>query len=572
MESKTRKIKIIFTSDIHGNYFPYDFRHERWGKGSLQRVHAFVAQQCRHSACSTILIDGGDILQGEPTAYYFNYVSPGKRHKVADFCNFIGYDVGVIGNHDIETGHEVFNSFIRDCNYPILGANAISAHSGKPYFKPYTILFRSGVRIAVVGFVTPAIPHWVPIRSWEGIEFEDIKESARKWIKIIKETESPDFIIGLFHSGMDDGIVTPEYRENATRETVTSVDGFDLVLYGHDHASNMEEVESPSGKSVLCVNPGSFAYSVAEINLKFTIGAEGKAVQNDMACQLHYIGTLHNSHASEFRKHFNEDYKAVHRFASKKIGTFLSGVDISDAYFGSSAYIDLIQRLQLRISEADISFAAPLFFNASIEPGEVKVNNLFNMYRFEDCLYTLRMFGREIKNYLEMSYACWTNQMVSEDDNLLLIGPMKNNPERIGFKNFLFNFDSAAGIKYEVDVTKPEGKKVRIICMGDGTPFYEDKEYTVAMTAYRANGGGELLTKGAGLAKEEIKERIVSYTEKDIRHYLMQYIKEKETITPKAINHWRFVPEDWVAKAAERERRILFAKKEDSSSSESDVL
>ncbi|MCM1312598.1 MAG: 5'-nucleotidase C-terminal domain-containing protein [Bacteroides sp.] len=569
MESKTRKIKIIFTSDIHGNYFPYDFRHERWGKGSLQRVHAFVAQQCRHCSCSTILIDGGDILQGEPTAYYFNYVSPGKRHKVADFCNFIGYDVGVIGNHDIETGHEVFNSFIRDCNYPILGANAISVHTGKPYFKPYTILYRSGVRIAVVGFITPAIPHWVPIRSWDGIEFENIKESACKWIKIIKETENPDFIIGLFHSGMDDGIVTPEYRENATRETVTSVDGFDLVLYGHDHASNMEEVESPSGKSVLCVNPGSFAYSVAEINLRFALGQDGHVIHNDMTCQLHYIGTLHNLHASEFRKHFNEDCKAVHRFASRKLGTFLSGVDISDAYFGSSAYIDLIHRLQLRISGADISFAAPLFFNASIEPGDVKVNNLFNMYRFEDCLYTLRMSGHEIKRYLEMSYACWTNQMTSADDNLLLIGPMKNNPERIGFKNFLFNFDSAAGIKYEVDVTQPEGEKVRIICMGNGTPFYEDREYTVAMTAYRANGGGELLTKGAGIAKEDIKDRIVSYTEKDIRHYLMQYIKEKETVTPKAINHWRFVPEDWVAKAAERERKLLFEKKEDNVSSQS---
>lgn len=161
-----------------------------------------------------------------------------------------------------------------------------------------------------------------------------------------------------------------------------------------------------------------------------------------------------------------------------------------------------------------------------------------------------------------MSYACWTNQMTSENDNLLLTGPMKNNPERIGFKNFLFNFDSAAGIRYEVDVTKPEGEKVRILCMSDGKPFYEDRKYSVAMTAYRANGGGELLTKGAGLEKEAIKERIIAYTEKDIRHYLMQYIKEKETIKPQASNHWRFVPEDWVAKAAERERKLLFSKEE----------
>ena len=90
MENNIRRVKIIFTTDIHGNYFPHDFRHDHWGKGSLQRVHAFVAQQCRHeNAGSTILIDGGDMLQGEPTAYYFNYIKQEGKHKVSEICNYI---------------------------------------------------------------------------------------------------------------------------------------------------------------------------------------------------------------------------------------------------------------------------------------------------------------------------------------------------------------------------------------------------------------------------------------------------------------------------------------------------
>ena len=84
--------------------------------------------------------------------------------------------------------------------------------------------------------------------------------------------------------------------------------------------------------------------------------------------------------------------------------------------------------------------------------------------------------------------------------------------------------------------------------------------YTVAMTAYRANGGGELLTKGAGLSKEDIDSRIISVTEHDIRHYLMEYIKALGAIAPQPGNHWRFIPEDWAAQASERERKILFAK------------
>jgi len=554
----TRQIRIIFTTDIHGNYFPYDFRHDRWGKGSLQRVHAFVAQQLKANPISTILIDGGDILQGEPTAYYLNFIAQEEHHSVADMCNFIGYDVGVIGNHDIETGHEVFDSFVDNCTYPILGANVISEDTGLPYFEPYTILRRSGVKIAVIGFVTPAIPHWVPKQLWHDLRFEDITECARKWIAHVKEVEEPDYIIGLFHSGMEEGIITPDYKENAVRETASQVSGFDLILYGHDHASNMDEVENPEGRNILCVNPGCYAHSVAEVNISFQLNKDNKVTAHDTSCQLFYIGTISNTSGQDFKRHFSSDFRQIKEFASEKIGTLTETININDAYFGSSAYIDLIQSLQLSVSKADISFAAPLFFNAQIEAGDVKVSNLFDLYRFEDHLYSILLTGQEIKNYLEMSYGAWTNQMTSEDDFLLQLQPMKSNPNRMGFKNFIFNFDSAAGIIYTVDVTKPEGEKINIERFADGRPFKMEDVYTVAMTAYRANGGGELLTKGAGLTKEEISTRILGCTEKDMRHYLRLFIKEKKIIQPQAMNHWKFIPQDWVEKAISRERMLLF--------------
>ena len=116
MSSETKHLKIIFTTDVHGNYFPYDFRHGHWGKGSLQRVHAFVAKVVQESPGNTLLIDGGDMLQGEPTAYYFNSHCENSRHQVADICNYIGYDVAVIGNHDIEMGKRIFDKYVKECN------------------------------------------------------------------------------------------------------------------------------------------------------------------------------------------------------------------------------------------------------------------------------------------------------------------------------------------------------------------------------------------------------------------------------------------------------------------------
>ena len=558
MSSETKHLKIIFTTDVHGNYFPYDFRHGHWGKGSLQRVHAFVAKVVQESPGNTLLIDGGDMLQGEPTAYYFNSHCENSRHQVADICNYIGYDVAVIGNHDIEMGKRIFDKYVKECNFPVLGANAINTDTGEPYFQPYEVFYRQGLKIAVIGFITPAIPHWIPKEIWKGLRFEDIRESAEKWMKIVKEEENPDFIIGLMHSGMDEGIITSDYKENSTRETAENVEGFDLILYGHDHSNNMEEVTTRGGKNVPCVNPGCYAYNVAVVDVDFRIDAHGKVTSHEIQCTLNYIGTLHNQHGASFKRHFSYPFHEVKRYATQKIGTFLNRVDVTDAYFGSSAYIDLIQSLQLRISGADLSFTAPLFFNASIEAGDIRVSNLFDLYRFEDHLYTLLLTGEEIKKYLEMSYASWTQQMHSPHDPMLLICPMKSNPERMGFKNFIFNFDSAAGIRYEVDVTKPEGEKVHIFSMENGKPFLMNEIYTVAMTAYRANGGGELLTKGAGLSKEEMDSRILSISEYDIRHYLLGYIKELGTIDPHPQKHWRFIPEDWVQQAAERERKILF--------------
>ena len=524
MESHARqsKIKIIFTTDVHGFYFPYDFRHARWCKGSLQRVHGYVAQQCKENPAGTILIDGGDMLQGEPTSYYFNFVAREGHHRVADICNYIGYDVAVVGNHDIETGHEVFDSYVDSCNFPVLGANVIDTETNEPYFQPYTTLRRGGVKIAVIGFITAAIPQWIPHQIWSDMKFEGVKESAEKWVKKVQETEKPDYIIGLFHSGMSEGIETEQYKENEVRDVAEQVAGFDIILYGHDHSSNIEQIANPEGKEIWCLNPGCHAISVAEVDVTFDIDEKDNVLDKQTEAKIQYIGGLRNTNTIEYMRIFMKDFQAVKKYAEEKIGVFANRIDIQDAYFGSSAYIDLIQELQLFISGADISFSAPLFFNASIEAGEVSISNLFDISRFEDHLFTLEMTGKEIKDYLEMSYGGWINQMKSADDLMLQIAPMKNKPDMMGFANFIFNFDSAAGIKYEVDVRKPVGERINIFCMDDGQPFDMEHKYIVAMTAYRANGGGELLTKGAGLTKEEIEHRIKAMSKMDIRYYMLR--------------------------------------------------
>ena len=206
-----------------------------------------------------------------------------------------------------------------------------------------------------------------------------------------------------------------------------------------------------------------------------------------------------------------------------------------------------------------MSFNAPLSFNGAVKAGKVTVADMFNLYKYENKLYVMRLKGSEIRKHLEMSYDLWVQTMSSPDDHLLRLNNLSaNDSQRMGFSNLLFNFDSAAGIDYEVDVTQPDGHKVRILRMSNGKPFSEDAWYNVAVNSYRGNGGGELLTKGAGIERDSLRSRVVWQSERDQRYYLTEEIRKLGNVAPTANSNWRFVPEEWTKPAAQRDRELLF--------------
>ena len=149
--------------------------------------------------------------------------------------------------------------------------------------------------------------------------------------------------------------------------------------------------------------------------------------------------------------------------------------------------------------------------------------------------------------------------MKGPEDHLLLLNEQsKGDQQRLGFKNYTFNFDSAAGIDYLVDVTKPNGQKVKILKMSNGEAFDENKTYKVVMNSYRGNGGGDLIIKGAGIPKDKLNDRIIYQSPLDLRHYFMQEIERQGSMSPKAGNNWKFVPEEWTIPAAKRDYKHIF--------------
>ncbi len=562
--AKQREVRfnLIQVSDVHGNFFPFDFIRRRDMSGSLARVHTFVQERRNeYGDRNVIFMDNGDLLQGQPTAYYYNFIDTLSTNLAIDMLNFMGCNAGNIGNHDVETGLNVFRRAISQCEFPVLGANIINTATGEvdSQIKPYIVIEHDGVRIAILGMVTPAIPVWLSENLWRGLRFDDMEETARKWIPIIRAKEKPHLIVGLFHAGNNLALLGGKYRDNASCEVARNIPGFDIILTGHDHLRTCRTVQNILGENVWVVNPSNNARLVGDIEITLQMKGD-KLLSKHIDARLTSMDNYPVS--GPFMEYFKQPYNEVKKFVSKKLGNITRTITTRNAYFGPSAFIDLIHSLQLAISGAEISLAAPLSFNAEIEAGDIHVSDMFSLYQYENMLYTMRLSGKEIKDALEMSYERWTNRMYSADDHLLLLSaeyPQDGN-ERPRLKNSSFNFDSAAGIHYTVDVTKPAGEKITIISMADGTPFQFNRFYRVAVNSYRGNGGGELLTLGAGISQEELTKRIISSTDKDLRYYFMQYIEGLGILHPEPLNHWKFIPEEWVRPAAERDYQLLFGK------------
>lgn len=555
-QSEQVVLHVIETSDVHGCFLPYDFINAKDKPGSLARVQTYVKQLRKDNPGRVVLLDNGDILQGQPICYYYNYLKPNDENVAASVINYMGYDAETIGNHDVETGHKVYDKWIKEVHCPMLGANVINTQTGKPYLKPYTLLYRGGIKIAVLGMITPAIPNWLNEHIWSGLRFDEMVSTARKWVDYLQRNEHPDVIIGLFHSGWDGGIKTATYCEDAAKQVAENVPGFDLILFGHDHTRHYETLVNQNGTKVVCLDPANNAMTVAHAVI--TLTKEGKkVVAKQVEGQL--VDVSHMDVDAQFVNQFKPQADEVKQFVSKKIGTFKHTIYTKDSYFGSSAFNDLIANLELSITGADIAFNAPLSFNDSIKAGDVTMADMFKLYKYENQLYVMRLRGDEVRKHLEMSYDQWVGTMKSKDDHLLLLDNRTvGDQQRLGFKNFSFNFDAAAGIDYVVDVTKPDGQKVHILRMSDGRPFDENKWYKVAINSYRANGGGELLTRGAGIPKDSLAERTIWQSELDQRYYLMKEIEKAGTLDPKPNNNWKFVPEEWTIPAAQRDRKLLF--------------
>lgn len=554
-------LHILTTNDIHGSYFDQPYVGDKV-RNSLLAVK-YYADSVRNATGSdnVILIDAGDFLQGDNAAYYFNYVDTAGRHVYPRMAAELGYDAICVGNHDIETGHSVYDRIDRDlkeAGIPFLAANAIRNDNGRPYFTPYTILDKSGIRVAILGYTNANIKAWLDESIWSGMSFSSLIPKVQEDVDAVIAREKPHVVVVAVHSGTGEGDGT--ILESQAKDLFQSVKGVDFIICSHDHRP-----VTLDGDGICLINAGSHCRYLGHGMVTVTF-KDGKPVSKKLGADL--IKVDPQKADAGMRESFMKDFVAVKDFTQRKVGTLKADLNTRDAYMGMCGYMDLIHTVCLKASGADISFAAPLTYNGSIKAGELIFNDMFTIYPFENTLYVMELSGKEIKDYLEYSYDAWIQTVGPGQPHALRI-VQKDDP-RTGQQSWSFtgrsyNFDSAAGLCYTVDLTKACGERISISSMASGREFSADARYMVAMTSYRAAGGGDLLAKGAGIPEGRLSERIVSKMP-EIRDLIYDFIREHGDIDTALISDstvlgtWSFVPEGTASAAIASDFSLLFGK------------
>ena len=548
---------ILTTNDVHGTYFDSLYVGSKT-RPSLLSVSALVnGMRDKCGKEHVLLLDVGDALQGDNSAYYFNYVDTTSEHIFVRMAEYMGYDALAVGNHDIEAGHRVYDKANDDLDVPYMALNAIREDNGKTYFDDYTVLVKDGIKFLILGYNNANIKGWLSPSLWSGMRFDRLSSVVQADVDRLRRKVKPDVVIVAAHTGTGDG--DGKMIESEGLDLLNSLKGVDFLICAHDHRPYIT-----NNGDFWLINSGSHCRNVGHGTIDVEV-RKGKVVAKRLSAE--NIPVDKSKTDERMRAEFAADYAAVKAFATRKVGELRMPLFTRDAYEGMSDYINLIHTVSLVQSGAQISFAAPLTYNGYVRDGDVLYLDLATIYPFENQLFVIKMTGEQIRKALEYSYEGWINTW-KEGGNVLKIAnrsDARTGSDRWSFEGRTYNFDSAAGMNYTVDITKDYGERVNITTLADGTPFDENATYSVALTSYRASGGGGHLSRGAGMDTDRIDDVVIEKLP-EIRELIYRFLQEHPDVTPelvgdrKLLGQWHFVPEEIAKPGIAADMHLLFPK------------
>lgn len=469
------KIKILSTSDVHGYWYPTNYSKPDDTKPlGLLKAASIINHIRQNSAADdlVITIENGDFIQGSPLTYYAAKIDPQAQAMYMQLTNKIGYDVGILGNHEFNYGIDYLQNCEQNRHYPILAAN-IQTNSSV-IDAPYKIIEHQGLKIAIVGFTTQYIPHWEDQRHIQGWQFDSVVQTAKTLIPQLRK--QADIIIVAYHGGFERDLKTNQPTEELTGENEGSqllqeVPGIDALVTGHQHRSIATKVNG-----IPVTQPGYQGRYVGEITLE--LDADNHIIKQN--AQLHEVAAAK----------LDADLQALSSNLEQQVQTWLDQVQgqingdmiISDpmqARLHNHPYLDFINKVQMAATQTDIAGTA--LFNNDV-PGfghRVSLRNILTSYPFANTLAVEVITDAEMKAALEQaaSYFAVENGQVQVAADFLQ--PKVQH----------YNYDIYSGIDYEFDLQQPVGQRV-VKLQYHGQDVLPQQELEVTLNRYRAAGNG----------------------------------------------------------------------------------
>lgn len=513
---KTKKITILGTTDVHSDIWGYNYENNIEIKEcGMANIYTYV-KQVRQENSNTILIDNGDIIQGSIlTDDLYNKGWKGS-HPIAEVMNYMKYDAMVLGNHEFNFGLDMLDKFIKELRFPVLSANVTWKNDESLFTAPYSIIEKEGIKIGIIGLTTPGVSTWVGNKV-DKLKFHSISESASKYIKKLKNIV--DVIVVFAHCSLEGEL---KNEDDGCLNLLKLCPEIDVLMVGHFHIT----VNKRIGNTIV----GAATDRGREV-VKFDLylDEDKKVISSNVE-----IVNMSNFRPSEEIRELpivkEAHNKAIELANGKILGKASMDFQppneilwISQGRLQETPIIQLINKVQLINSNADISATSLIREYSDLKKGNITYGNIYSIYKFDTLLFVVELTGIELKAYME-----WTASAYNK---------WQKGDISISFSNDVpsYQHDFFSGITYTIDLSKESGSRIGSIRL-NGKEIRDDDVVKLAVSDYCYY----TTLRGRGFTSNEP----IWKSTKLIRDMLVDYVSENGVITPKLDNNWSIIGVD----------------------------
>ena len=514
------RIDVILSSDLHGAL-----------DTTGAKISSYINLVRAGNARNTVVLDGGDFLDGNNLLYYANFVDTLEDHICSRFYNFLEYDALTLGNHDIELGFRCLDKMHSSLKAPVLCCNIYRKDNAKLVFKPYTIIKRGGLKIAVIGMINPMTMAGISTDTWKSIYSTSMYIAASEWVPKVRKSENPDVVILLAHSG---GEKYPENLPdlellNYLYYVAEQVEGIDLICASHSHNTTLDKVVGPKGREVSIMGVAPHGQQLAHAVIE-------KSPENGLSTDCEIISTDKVPADEAYLAHFGPFLQKAGEFGKTPLFYIDTTVSALNAAHESTAAAGLLHELYRKIIQSskagkvgvDANMVTLFIERPALEKGVVTHNDFHNLLPYEDKLCVVALTGSQLYRLLDYNYTMFhepNGQRYYVDD---IEGFYYYTSRERKFNNFESNILHS----YPAHIYIYSSDKYV-------NEYYPAQVYHVAMNSFRAYNGGNFLSNALGWSNKAIKAHIVWESETSIRSMIMDITNPTDTLRPRALNNWK---------------------------------